>query len=405
MEPEMPRSFCLANAAVVTGDEILDGSVYVKDGRIGYVESGDGSSAEGVPDGFDADGAISRGAPAGHSVLDLDGDYLLPGLIEMHTDNLERHLVPRPGVMWPEPVAGVLAHDLQLVGAGITTVLDALRIGKFSKEDDNTMLFGRALGAIRDAGSAGLLKAEHLLHLRCEMSDPGLREMFERAAGDPRVRLVSLMDHTPGQRQWRNLDKYRLYQRDKAWTDAEFGAHVAERIARQRQNAVPNRVWVLARCRDLNLPLATHDDTTEENVREAKAAGVRIAEFPTTPEAARVARREGIRVVAGAPNLVRGVSHSGNVSARELAEEGLLDGLSSDYMPCALLQGVFVLHREPGYALPAAVAMVSANVAAMLGLADRGEIAPGKRADLIRVGLHGDLPVVKAVWRGGRRVL
>ena len=138
---------------------------------------------------------------------------------------------------------------------------------------------------------------------------------------------------------------------------------------------------------------------------EAKADGIRIAEFPTTHEAARAARQHGMSVIMGAPNVVCGGSHSGNVSALDLAAEDLLDGLSSDYAPKSLLHGAFILHDRIGLPLPKAVATVTAHIAAGVGLPDRGELAPGKRADLIRVRWIGDIPVVRSVWREGPQVM
>jgi alpha-D-ribose 1-methylphosphonate 5-triphosphate diphosphatase len=212
------------------------------------------------------------------------------------------------------------------------------------------------------------------------------------------------MDHTPGQRQWSNLAKYRLFHRDKKWTDQEFEADLASRREAQEAFAQTNRKEIVAICRDRGLPMASHDDTLPEHVAEAVGEGISISEFPTTETAARNARRAGMRIVMGAPNLVRGDSHSGNVSALVLGRKGLLDGLSSDYVPASLLHGAFLATERLGWPLPEAVATVSANIADFLGLADRGRIAPGRRADLIRVTLSDGLPVVRSVWREGRRV-
>lgn len=373
----------LTGARLVLRNEVVEGTVQVRQGRIVDVAQG----RSGVP------GAV-----------DLEGDYLLPGLIEIHTDNLEKHFQPRPGVHWPSPHAAVIAHDTQIAGAGITTVLDALAVGEYREGSGRRRMLADAVAAITDAQARGLLRAEHRLHLRCELADHAVVDILRTVADHPLVHLLSLMDHTPGQRQWAELSKYRQFHRDKGWTDAEFEAHMAERKETQARYAERNRREVLALARARGLRLASHDDTTEDHVEEAAADGIAIAEFPTTMTAARRARERGMAIVMGAPNVVRGGSHSGNVSALELGREGLLDGLSSDYVPMSLLHAAFLLNGRAGLALAEAVAAVSANVAAMLGLDDRGRIAPGLRADLVRVRVVDDLPVVLAVWREGRRV-
>jgi alpha-D-ribose 1-methylphosphonate 5-triphosphate diphosphatase len=229
-------------------------------------------------------------------------------------------------------------------------------------------------------------------------------EIYQPLASNPYVRLVSLMDHTPGQRQWADLSKWREFNRDKKWTDIEFDAIVEQRRADQARHVEIHRRSVIALARNHGTVMASHDDTTREHVEEALADGISISEFPTTLGAAGHANKRGMKVVMGAPNVVRGSSHSGNVSAIELARRGFLDGLSSDYVPSSLMQAVFVLHRQEGIALPDATALVSANPAAMVGLKDRGSIEAGKRADFSRVRLVDNVPVVMAVWREGRRI-
>jgi len=377
------RERIFANARIVTRTAVIEGTVRVVDGIIREVEGG----GTGVP-----------------NAIDLDGDYLLPGLIEMHTDNLEKHLIPRPGILWPSALAALLAHDIQVSGAGITTVLDAVFVGDYQSAGTRRQIMEDSVEAIRQARNERLLRADHMLHLRCEISDAGVLELFSPYAQENLVKLVSIMDHTPGQRQWSDLVKYRQFHRDKKWTDAEFGKGIEDRIAVQQKCAAENRRRILKICRMRGLPVASHDDTTEQHSIESAADGVTLSEFPTTFQAARKARELGMRIVMGAPNIVRGNSHSGNVSASELADNKLLDGLSSDYYPLSLLHGAFLLHQRHGMPLPEAVAKVSANIADFLHLDDRGEIACGKRADLIRVKLCGALPVVRAVWREGGAV-
>jgi alpha-D-ribose 1-methylphosphonate 5-triphosphate diphosphatase len=372
------------NTRIVTADAVIDGSVVMRSEEITRV-----------------DDAVSHVPGA----LDLSGDYLVPGLIELHTDNLEKNVAPRPGVRWPMPAA-VLAHDAQIAGSGITTVFDALTVGEVRQEAVRAeMLFG-SVEAISAMQRDGGLRAEHFLHLRCEVAHETIVATVEELIDHPLVRLMSLMDHTPGQRQFASIDKYYEYYQGKfGYTDAEMAAYIAQKTDLNRRFGDSNRRRLAALGRDRALPQASHDDGTLAHIEEAVELGMTIAEFPTTEEAAAAANHRGMAIVLGAPNVVRGGSHSGNVSARDQAAAGRLDILSSDYAPISLLHAAFLLHSAIDIPLPEAVAKVSRNPAQALGLADRGEIAAGKRADLVRVRVADSLPIARAVWRGGERVV
>ncbi|MCP5419331.1 MAG: alpha-D-ribose 1-methylphosphonate 5-triphosphate diphosphatase [Gammaproteobacteria bacterium] len=374
----------LTNARIVTRSEVLRGTVRVADGRIVSVESGD---------------TASPGA------RDWEGDYLLPGLVELHTDNLERHFVPRPGVRWPG-LPAALAHDAQVAAAGITTVFDALALGDVIDGGDRLKNLADMAAAIAEAQDKGYTRAEHFLHLRCELNYSELLPLWDRFNDHQRVRLVSLMDHTPGQRQFARLDKCREYYQGKYHLDdAQMDAFIAQQQEAHARYSVHHRDFIARSCRERGLPLASHDDATRDHVMEAADLGMVIAEFPTTLEAAETSRERGLAVLMGAPNLLRGRSHSGNVAAGDLARAGLLDILSSDYYPSSLLQAAFRMHRDlPDTTLPAAIATVTHTPATCAGLHDRGEIAPGKRADVIRARDCDDLPLVREVWLAGRRV-
>ena len=372
------------NGRVVLHDEIVRADIVVRSGEIA---------------------AIDDPGP-GHAGIDLEGDWLIPGLVELHTDHLEGHYAPRPRVRW-NPVAAVQAHDAQIATSGITTVFDALRVGmdedtKLEPEDMRTLA-----GAIEESQRHGRLRAEHFIHLRCEVSAPDVLDSFAAFEGDRRVRIASLMDHTPGQRQFTSLDAFRAYYMSKsAMGEAELQDLIVRRQAQAEKSSAINRQAIARMARELGIVLASHDDATEDHVAEAVDHGVTLAEFPTTQDAAKASHAAGLKVLMGAPNIVRGGSHSGNIAARDLVRSGLLDVLSSDYFPFSLVHAAFLVGTgEDGIGLPRAVAMVSANPAAVAGLDDRGTIAEGHRADLVQVHLHESVPVVRAVWRTGRRVV
>ena len=373
------------NAKIVTPERLIDGSVKINNGEISDISD----SVSGLP-----------------TAIDFDGDYLLPGFIELHTDNLEKHFAPRPGVDWPH-VPAVLAHDIQLAASGITTVLDALSVGDLNENSGRLRNLDKMASAISEARDRNLLRVEHYLHLRCEVSHHAMLDLFEEYQDDKSVRLVSLMDHTPGQRQFTRMDKYAEYYRGKyGMTDEQLKRFIEEKRINQQLHSAPNRAAVVDRCRDRGIPMASHDDATSEHVDEALEDGVTVAEFPTTIEAAKKSHNAGLRVLMGAPNLVLGGSHSGNVSAMELGQAGVLDIVSSDYVPSSIIQGVFKLWQAGAKrSLPEAIATVSRTPAQITKLSDRGEIAVGKRADLVRVAMDGHTPVVSNVWRAGERII
>jgi len=378
----------LHNARLVLPDEVRLGSLQAVNGRIE---------------------AIDSGSAWGGSGIDLEGDYLLPGLVEIHTDNLERHLMPRPKVQWAE-LPALLAHDAEIAAAGITTVFDALGVGSTEHDSLRSSAWDTVLATLNLCTAKDLLRAEHHLHVRCELPAQNAVELFAPFHAHPRLGLISVMDHTPGQRQWEDIEHARIYYTGKkGWDQEKFERQLAHAIELQLRHAVPNRRYFVDYCQAHGIALASHDDTTEAHVDEAHADGACISEFPTTEAAARAARARAMHTVMGGPNVVRGGSHSGNVAAAHLAGLGLMDILSSDYVPGSLLTATLRLVHDGVLSLPQAVATVSANPARAVGLHDRGAIATGLRADLVQVRLvevadgHWHA-VVRAVWREGQRV-
>lgn len=370
------------NARIVLEDRIVEGTLLVRDGVIAAID--DGSSAVGE---------------------DVEGDYIIPGLVELHTDHLEIHYSPRAGLRWNK-TAAIQAHDAQVASSGITTVFDCLRMGSDSDGGFKRGEMRDMADAIAAAGRENRLRAEHFLHLRCEVSADDTWSHFEDFREDRQVRLVSLMDHAPGQRQFQTMDQFILYYKTmRGLSDEAFNAYVERRVAQSERNARPNRDAIAAVCQARGIALASHDDATPAHVEEAASYGTRLAEFPTSIEAARLSQSSGMQVLMGAPNVVRGGSHSGNIAAEDLAAQGLLDVLSSDYVPFSLLHAPFLLaDRIDGLDLPRAIRMVTATPAKTVHLEDRGRIAEGLRADLVRVHREEGVPVVRAVYRQGRRV-
>ena len=383
------NSTVFKNAQLVLPNEVVMGSVSVSNGLITSIDQGPASHAEGY---------------------NLNGDYLMPGFVEMHTDNFERHLMPRPKVQWAEMPA-LLAHDAEVAAAGITTVFDALGVGDADPDSLRSTAWNLVLETLDICSREDILRADHHLHVRCELPAPNTIDLFAPFHDHPRLSLISLMDHTPGQRQWENIEVARVYYiGKKGWSNEKFDQQLQRANELQARYVEPHRAYFVNYCQTHGIALASHDDTTPAHVIQAHTEGATMSEFPTTLLAARTAHELGLRNVMGGPNVVRGGSHSGNVAAAELASHGLLDILSSDYVPGSLLSAAMRLVDDGILTLPQAIKTVTYNPAQATGLKDRGHIAVGLRADLIQVCVV-NIPqgkkqaVVRAVWREGKRVL
>lgn len=378
----MTRETIFTNSRLVLEDEIIDGTIVLRDGKIADIATGNSGQGE-----------------------DIGGDYILPGLVELHTDHLEAHYSPRPGVRW-DMLAAIQAHDAQIAASGITTVFDCLRMGSDSGDAYEVGEMRTLADALVVAMQESRLRADHKIHLRCEVSSPNVMEHFCQFDDMHHVGLASLMDHAPGQRQFQTMDQYTLYYKTKrGLSEEEFRIFVEKRQQESRDYSDLHRKQIAEVCRSRGISIASHDDATLDHVDEAKSYGVRVAEFPTSFEAATASHEAGMSVLMGAPNVVRGKSHSGNIAARDLAGRGVLDILSSDYVPFSLIQAPFMLADQlENIALPQAVAMVTATPASTVGLDDRGRLEQGLRADVVRVRRNDSVPVVRGVWREGERV-
>jgi len=381
----MTTETILTNANIILEDKVIKGTITFTERAVTSIDTGLSSK------------------PA---AIDVGGDFVAPGIVEMHTDNMEKHFVPRPGVFWPNGLAAALAHDAQMAAAGVTTVYDSICAGSiYGQKDYRREIFAKVIDAVAEGQDRKLFRIDHAIHIRCELTGDELISDVEPYASHPLIKLVSLMDHTPGKRQWRNLEdlkRYNLGSGEK--TEEQHDADVALRMDIGPKNFEKNWPIIVAMFGSRKIPIATHDDTTEDDVILGREAGAVISEFPTTVEAATAARKHGLATILGAPNVVRGGSHSGGVSASHLATLGLLDGLSSDYVPSSLLQAVVKLTADFMIPLSQTMGMVTWKIADMVGIKDRGRLKIGSRADILRFKVYDNSPIVKTVWSQGARI-
>ena len=325
---------------------------------------------------------------------------LIPGVVDVHTDNLERQVQPRSLARWPSRSA-MVAHDAQCAAAGVTTVLDALCLGDLGFDTDRIHTFRDGVVDLDALTTTGLLKSEHFLHLRCEVPALDMLELFDPVADHPLVRMISLMDHSPGVGQYANLDFYRNLRRQGGLDEATIDRRIIELQEQRARLREPNRRALLDRVRGprhrAGQPRRPHRGGNRRE-RRRRHSHQRV---PGDHGGSRAAKAAGMQVIAGAPNIVRGGSHSGNVAAADLLRAGAVDAFASDYVPPSLVEAAFRARGRTAITLPEAVAMITDRPARMAGLPDRGRLAAGMRADLVRVRLHDTLPVVRQVWRAG----
>ncbi|WP_208015786.1 alpha-D-ribose 1-methylphosphonate 5-triphosphate diphosphatase [Meiothermus sp. CFH 77666] len=369
----------IKNLKLVLPQETLPrGSICLEDGRISAIVEGDAPNA-----------------------LDGRGLTAIPGLIDMHGDMLERELQPHPGSRFPIELA-LYELDKRLVGSGITTAYASISFieGWGSRDPQEGLEIIQSIHCYRER-----LLCDLKVHARFEVTTPRSAPILQEGVANDEIHLVSLMDHSPGQGQFRDLEHYVEYY--SKWMRGYDESEAQIRARAQHLLEAP-RAWHIARevawvALTKGIALASHDDDTREKVDLMGSLGASISEFPVTLEAAQEAKRRGMGVVMGAPNAYRGSSHSGNLSALEGIQAGVVDGLASDYHPASLLQSVFKLEREGVLSLPQAVALATQNIAWMCGLGDRGRLVEGLRADLVLVE-EGPCPRVRATFVAGQAV-
>jgi len=377
------RSLIIENARVITPGGLLENaSVTVADGIISDI----GRS----------------GATSGRQ-LDAQGMYLLPGMVDLHCDALEQEIEPRSGARFPLNMA-VFEMDKKLAACGITTIYQSV---SFSPREDGIRRSGIADEIIREVNRlAPSLGVRTRVHARFEISNASAVPYLDRLLDEGRINLFSITDHTPGQGQYNDIALYLKISKSARDLDP---ASSAEYVNRRISEAVPMRtgyvVRLAGRCRSLGIPIASHDDDTEEKLDAMEEMGVTISEFPINMATAVSASRRGMHISLGAPNVVRGGSTGNNLSAREAISAGAGDILCSDYLPSAMVHAVFALERAGILPLYRAVNMASLNPARAAGIyAYTGSIEAGKSADLVLVDASGEIPKILKTFVGGREI-
>ncbi|MFN8516769.1 MAG: alpha-D-ribose 1-methylphosphonate 5-triphosphate diphosphatase [Chloroflexia bacterium] len=373
--------YLFTNATIVAAARIIEGgTVVVEDGTIVEV--------------------AARGYGAGEGVVDLGGRFLLPGLVDLHNDALEQEISPRPGGSF-DPTFALLHLDRKLAAAGVTTEFHAVYFGERDGGRSITVAntFTRAVAELRTSEFATI---DHQILYRFDVRTPAALDPLLDALDDAPIPYVSFNDHMPGQGQFNDLAAYRAYIRTlfPAGTDDEtVDRAMEERLAGYAEREA-EALAAMHRLADegqrRRLILSSHDDDTPERVDLMHSLGCTIAEFPITVAAARRASELGMVIAMGAPNAVRGSSLTGNASALDLLSRGLVDVLIADYHASSMLQAVFRIVELGMLDLPTALRLVTETPARAVGMADRGTIAPGQRADLLVVERHGRLPIVAA---------
>ena len=372
----------LINARIVFADHIReDASLLIENGVIAAINPNHTTHAE---------------------VIDLNGQLLMPGLIDLHCDALEKEVEPRPGVQFPLAFACAQV-DRRNAAAGITTVYHALSFANHELGVRNNDTAAELARAVNQWNQRALV--DNRIHVRYEVTDETAPPILSNLLMQGQAQMISFMDHTPGQGQFKDVAAFRAFHaRTYRKTDDELDAMLAEK--QQKAAGAFERIEYLAAiARDSGVAIASHDDDNPERITTVKEVGTTISEFPINHETAKAAQTQGLYTVFGAPNVLRGQSQSGSMRAIDAIIAGVADCLCGDYSPAALLPAAIQAADLADISLPEAIRLVTLNPAKAAGLNDRGEIREGLRADLIAVDEISGMPQATQVWVAGSPVL
>lgn len=377
------RDFVIENATVVLPSAILKGaSIKIEDGIISKIIEGDINS--------------------NNRRINAKGRYILPGFIDLHCDAIEKEIEPRPNTYFPVNIA-LFELDKKLASCGVTTIYHAI---SFAEGEIGVRCNRKAYEIIKETNRlSAKLNVKTKVHARFEITDDCAMPYLESLLINGQIHLFSLMDHTPGQGQFKEIESFKnyfgtVYKK----SDAEL-TKIIDRKLSVKESVKSHVDYAVDLCKSLNIPIASHDDDSGEKIRWLKEMGIGISEFPVNIEAVMAANKEGIHVCFGSPNALRGNSQAHNLSARDAISSGYADILCSDYSPMTILHSVFTLARLGILPLHLAVNMVSLNPAIAVGISNKmGSIEEGKDADLIIVDLNDEIPKILNTFVCGKRV-
>ncbi|MGN7384901.1 phosphonate metabolism protein PhnM [Paenibacillus sp. SAFN-117] len=375
----------IEDVSIVTPEEVVQGSLRMEDGRIAEIKPHGGQGA------------------ARESFEVQDGLYLLPGMIDLHCDAIEKEVQPRPNTLFPMEMA-LLELEKKLAGNGITTMYHSLSLGTgLSLRGDHLMT--EMIRLIRKYREERAM-IRHRIHLRYEVIHLDGLPLAEELLRSGAVEYLSYMNHAPGQGQYRAPGSFEAYVMKNQGVSKEEVRLIAQNaLQKQAQIDWPRLRQLSEEARERGIAVASHDDDTEETVNTALSFGASVSEFPLNLPTAEYAKRQGLQICVGAPNIVRGGSHDKNMKAMDGIQAGVVDILCSDYYPSSLLSAVFLIAHEAGIGLPRAAAMASLHPARAVGIDDRlGSIEAGKQADLLLVQVKDGYPLVRKTWVNGSLV-
>ena len=372
----------IKNGKIVTPSEVIEGkSLFIEDGYIHHIGEYDGSAEK---------------------VIDAQGRYVMPGFIDVHSDKIEKVINPRPTAVFDFEL-GLKEVEKELLQQGITTIYHSFSIyeiatlgGSLLRTNENVQKMAKLI--------ADLHTREHLIHHRChlrlEIDNLDVYDIAKNMMDTDLINEISFMDHTPGQGQYRDLEIYRKSH------DSSIGQTYEEILEahRNKKTLTFEQMKELAEiAHEKNITVASHDDDTIEKLELNMQIGVNISEFPITIEVAKEAKKKGFYTVVGAPNILLGGSHSGNMSAAEAILNDCADILCSDYYPQALLHSIFIMYHKHGVSLPEMIKKVSLNPAKAMQIdKEYGSLEAGKRADVLIVDELDGYPVITHVLVDGR---